>query len=270
MRLLSVKSLQSQLALLKKSKKVSSTKRASPLAPTSVRKGTEMSVESAKRDILRENAQLLRLNKSKQGGLGEILDSAEKNLLRAEAAEVRMRRQAKLQGGDQKTIKDVFRHLSPRDQRLFQLRTREFELALHQAERSIATSENAVRGIADTPLPGVGAAAARASSAARMQSMADVPPAMRLAGPAAGKPAAPSWTTAMSETIGNLVKDGSGAAWGLKPRHEAKAKATAARTTAAGGLPGVLMDNWNMDKGALAARPKGDFAKLPGVKAFGW
>jgi hypothetical protein len=111
MRLLSVKSLQSQLALLKKSKKVSSTKRASPLAPTSVRKGTELSVESAKRDILRENAQLLRLNKSKQGGLGEILDSAEKNLLRAEAAEVRMRRQAKLQGGDQKTIKDVFRHL---------------------------------------------------------------------------------------------------------------------------------------------------------------
>ena len=125
-RLLSVKSMQRQLDLLKKTKRIESKKLSSTvtaLASTPVRsgpKGTALeSVESAKRDILRENAQLLRLDKSKKDGLGAILNSVQKNLLRAEAAEVRMRRQAKLQGGDEKTITEVFQHLRFSSFRLF-------------------------------------------------------------------------------------------------------------------------------------------------------
>eukprot|EP00961_Rhodomonas_salina_P041482 558508-Rhodomonas_salina.2 len=33
---------------------------------------------------------------------------------------------------------------------------------------------------------------------------------------------------------------------------------------------GVVTDNWNMDKGALNIRPKGDDPALPGVKTHGW
>ncbi len=35
-------------------------------------------------------------------------------------------------------------------------------------------------------------------------------------------------------------------------------------------LPGIVTDNWSMNKGALGRSPHGDDPKLPGVKAFGW
>ena len=113
MRLQSVKTLQSQLSALKKAKKSQPPMISLASVPTQTeikRQGPE-SVESSKREILRENAELLRLDHTKQGGLGEVLNSVQRNLLRAEAAEVRLRRQAKLQGGTKKTIMEVFQHL---------------------------------------------------------------------------------------------------------------------------------------------------------------
>jgi len=35
-------------------------------------------------------------------------------------------------------------------------------------------------------------------------------------------------------------------------------------------LPGVVTDNWTLNKGALDTRPRGDDPRLPGVKTHGW
>jgi hypothetical protein len=115
-RLLSVKSLQSQLSALKHSKKANFQKAKAPtislaFLPTETEDVSHLSIDTTKREIARENAELLSLGAEKSGGLGQILNSAQKNLLRAEAAEVRLRRQARLHKGKKQTIMDVFEHL---------------------------------------------------------------------------------------------------------------------------------------------------------------
>lgn len=35
-------------------------------------------------------------------------------------------------------------------------------------------------------------------------------------------------------------------------------------------LPGVVTDNWTLNKGSLGLVPKGDDPMLPGVKTAGW
>ncbi len=110
-RLLSVKTLQSQLSAMKHSKRVKAPTMSLASLPTESDDVEHLSIESAKRDISKENAELLDLGTKNSGGLGQILNSAQKNLLRAEAAEVRLRRQARLHKGKTQTIMDVFEHL---------------------------------------------------------------------------------------------------------------------------------------------------------------
>jgi hypothetical protein len=110
-RLLSVKTLQQQLSVLKHAKKAKAPTISLASLPTETNVVGPVSIETAKRDISRENAELLHLGTKNAGGLGQILNSAQKNLLRAEAAEVRLRRQAKLHKGKKQTIMDVFEHL---------------------------------------------------------------------------------------------------------------------------------------------------------------
>ena len=110
-RLLSVKTLQSQLSALQHSKKAKAPMISLASLPTETKDVRHLSIEKAKREIARENAELLHLGTKNAGGLGQIMNSAQKNLLRAEAAEVRLRRQARLHKGKKQTIMDVFEHL---------------------------------------------------------------------------------------------------------------------------------------------------------------
>jgi hypothetical protein len=71
----------------------------------------QFTLQAEKSAIEAENAALLRLSGDSKGGLGQQLNSVQTNLLRAEAAEVRLRKQAKLQKGKQETILRAFKNL---------------------------------------------------------------------------------------------------------------------------------------------------------------
>ena len=104
-RLKSVRSLQAQLASLKKLTKLEqTTSRANS-------EGKSSSVGDEEKRISVDNAQLLRLSNDKEGGLSGQLNDVQKYLLRAEVDEVQLRRQARLQAGQKKTIMSAFKSL---------------------------------------------------------------------------------------------------------------------------------------------------------------
>ena len=188
------------------------------------------------------NKKLLRLSTHEgKGELGSVLNSAMGEVLRAEEAEVQLRRLAALQ--KESSINTAVDHLGSSDQQLFKLRATEFELALKQADKEMA------------------------QAAKTMAPMADMDEVQRRGRAAAPAPdgVKPSWTSQMSNMISSVVSDGHGAAWGYGK------KAAMAKTLAKHNLPGVVEDNWSLNRGALAIKPKstGD-RELPGVKTHGW
>ena len=181
--------------------KIQAARAAKPLVKKGVLAAKKrVSIALAKKIIEGENEGLLHLNKNDRKGLGGVLDSVQRSMLRAEAAEVQMRRQADLHKGVKETITDAYHKMSPAEQRLFRLRAREFELALHEAERAILTSENVMDPIANARISRPAAQPKRPNPAAapakkaRMQSMAEESPVQRMKQHAQ---TSPSWTSAM-------------------------------------------------------------------------
>eukprot|EP00287_Rhodomonas_sp_CCMP768_P011944 CAMPEP_0196721338 /NCGR_PEP_ID=MMETSP1091-20130531/3931_1 /TAXON_ID=302021 /ORGANISM="Rhodomonas sp., Strain CCMP768" /LENGTH=277 /DNA_ID=CAMNT_0042062787 /DNA_START=13 /DNA_END=846 /DNA_ORIENTATION=- len=196
------------------------------------------SLWAKQQEIENVNKRLLQLSPlSQPSELGSVLDEAVKQVVRAEAAEVKLRRQANLEHGE--NVQQVYQQLSSSDKELFALRAKEFELALHEADKSIMLAEQVMK-----PLVHESSEHGRAAK-----------------GPAVPKP---SWSSDLSHFLSSVVSDGHGRAWGVsKAQSHARLQQKAA-------LPGVVTDNWSLNKGALDIHPKGDDAKLPGVKTHGW
>lgn len=196
------------------------------------------SLWAKQQDIEKINKRLLQLSPlSQPSELGSVLDEAVKQVVRAEAAEVKLRRQAKLEHGA--NVQAVFKELSPADKELFALRAKEFELALHEADKSIMLAEQVMKPMVEQ------AGAVHATKGSK-------------------KAVKPNWSSDIGNFLSSVVSDGHGHAWGMKKA------ASSARLQKKALLPGVVTDNWNMDKGALNIRPKGDDPALPGVKTHGW
>eukprot|EP00286_Rhodomonas_abbreviata_P004819 CAMPEP_0181315870 /NCGR_PEP_ID=MMETSP1101-20121128/15599_1 /TAXON_ID=46948 /ORGANISM="Rhodomonas abbreviata, Strain Caron Lab Isolate" /LENGTH=282 /DNA_ID=CAMNT_0023423093 /DNA_START=7 /DNA_END=855 /DNA_ORIENTATION=- len=199
------------------------------------------SLHDKQQKIEEENKRLLELRSSSSPSeLGSVLDEAVKQVVRAEAAEVKLRRQASLSHGE--NVQKVFEQLSPSDKQLFQLRAKEFELALHEADKSIALAEEVMHPLV------------KESGEAVSKKPADK--------------ASPNWTSDLSNFLSTVVSDGHGKAWGYGNKD--KAAPGGAKKAVVQKLPGVITDNWNMNKGALGLKPKGDDPSLPGVKTHGW
>jgi len=204
--------------------------------------------------IQRRNEALLQVSKGKSAGLGGVLDAAMKQMLRAEAAEVKLRRQAELSKGA--SVKTVYKSLSPSDQELFKLRAREYELALKEADKDLVVASNVMAPLSADVAPHRRTVIATKAPQAHQQTLVQ-------------RPQKPSWTSAMSSLISNEFTDGHGAAWGIgnkavREREHARAEFRSHK------LPGVEMNNWELTKGRLAMKPKGDDPNLPGVKTHGW
>jgi len=223
------------------------------------------SLWAKQQEIENVNKRLLQLSPlSQPSELGSVLDEAVKQVVRAEAAEVKLRRQANLEHGE--NVQQVYQQLSSSDKELFALRAKEFELALHEADKSIVLAIS--HAPSNLPFPTL---RRRESHAGPWQMLAEqvMKPLVHESsehGRAAKGPAAPkpSWSSDLSHFLSSVVSDGHGRAWGVsKAQSHARLQQKAA-------LPGVVTDNWSLNKGALNIHPKGDDAKLPGVKTHGW
>lgn len=141
---------------------------------------------------------------------------------------------------------------SPSDKELFKLRAREYELALKEADKNLIVASNVMAPLSPAVAPR-GAALQVQPAAARTQALVQQP----------------SWTSAMSNLISGEFSDGHGGAWGVgnkAPKERAHSRAEFRKHK----LPGVEMNNWELTKGRLAMKPKGDDPALPGVKTHGW
>jgi hypothetical protein len=202
--------------------------------------------------IERKNEALLQMSKGQRSeGLGGVLDAAVKQVLRAEAAEVKLRRQAELSKGA--SVSSVYKSLSPSDKELFKLRAREYELALKEADKDLIVASNVMAPLTPAVAPHTAEPAMKAP-VDRQQKLAQQKP---------------SWTSAMSNLISSEFTDGHGAAWGVGKK-AVREQAHARSEFRKGKLPGVEMNNWELTKGRLAMRPKGDDPLLPGVRTHGW
>ena len=140
---------------------------------------------------------------------------------------------------------------STSDKELFKLRAREFELALKEADKDLIVASNVMAPLTPAVAP---------HSAALVKE--EVSPNQVLA-------QKPSWTSDMSQMISNEFTDGHGATWGVGKKaikEHAHARAEFRKKK----LPGVEMNNWELTKGRLAMKPKGDDPSLPGVRTHGW
>jgi len=208
------------------------------------------SLHEQESSIQNRNEALLQMGKGHSEALGGVLDAAVKQVLRAEAAEVKLRRQAALSKGA--SVGSVYQGLSPSDQELFKLRAREYELALKEADKDLIVASNVMAPLTPAVAPH-DAAPLMEAAAPKQQALAQKP----------------SWTSDMSQMISNEFTDGHGAAWGVGKKaikEHAHARAEFRKKK----LPGVEMNNWELTKGRLAMKPKGDDPSLPGVKANGW
>ena len=144
---------------------------------------------------------------------------------------------------------------SPAEKELFKLRAREYELALKEADKDLVIASQAMAPLSSTVAPRQPAAAApkQPVAAVRREERARKP----------------SWTSAMSSLIAGEFTDGHGAAWGVGKKART-AQAHARAEFRKNKLPGVEMNNWELTKGRLAMKPKGDDPQLPGVKTHGW
>jgi hypothetical protein len=145
---------------------------------------------------------------------------------------------------------------SPSDQELFKLRAREYELALKEADKDLVVASNVMAPLSADVAPHRRTVIATKAPQAHQQTLVQ-------------RPQKPSWTSAMSSLISNEFTDGHGAAWGIgnkavREREHARAEFRSHK------LPGVEMNNWELTKGRLAMKPKGDDPNLPGVKTHGW
>jgi hypothetical protein len=201
--------------------------------------------------IERKNEALLQMSKGQRSkGLGGVLDAAVKQVLRAEAAEVKLRRQAELSKGA--SVDSVYKSLSPSDRELFKLRAREYELALKEADKDLITASNVMAPL--TPAVAPHDAQPEMKAPTHVQKLVQQKP---------------SWTSAMSNLISSEFTDGHGAAWGVGKK-AVREQVHARSEFRKGKLPGVEMNNWELTKGRLAMKPKGDDPLLPGVRTHGW
>ena len=202
--------------------------------------------------IERKNEALLQMSQGQRSeGLGGVLDAAVKQVLRAEAAEVKLRRQAELSKGA--SVGSVYKSLGPADKELFKLRAREYELALKEVDKDLIVASNVMAPLTPAVAPHKAEPALEAP-VARQQKLAQQKP---------------SWTSAMSNLLSSEFTDGHGAAWGVGKK-AVREQAHARSEFRKGKLPGVEMNNWELTKGRLAMRPKGDDPRLPGVRTHGW
>jgi len=141
---------------------------------------------------------------------------------------------------------------SPSDKELFKLRAREYELALKEADKDLIVASNVMAPLSPAVAPR-GAALQVQPAAARTQALVQQP----------------SWTSAMSNLISGEFSDGHGGAWGVGTK-ATKERAHSRAEFRKRKLPGVEMNNWELTKGRLAMKPKGDDPALPGVKTHGW
>lgn len=98
----------------------------------------------------RINKRLLRLStheEDNKGELGGVLNAAMDQMLRAEEAEVQLRRLAALR--KEASIGSAVNHLGHSDKQLFKLRATEFELALKQADKEMAEAAKTMAPLAD-------------------------------------------------------------------------------------------------------------------------
>lgn len=102
-----------------------------PARRRAMRARAHQSLRGQDEAMKRINKRLLRLSTHEgKGELGSVLNSAMGEVLRAEEAEVQLRRLAALQ--KESSINSAVNHLGSSDQQLFKLRATEFELALKQ------------------------------------------------------------------------------------------------------------------------------------------
>lgn len=141
---------------------------------------------------------------------------------------------------------------SPSDKELFKLRAREYELALKEADKDLVVASNVMAPLTPAVAPR-GAALQVKPAAARTHSLAQ----------------RPSWTSAMSNLISGEFTDGHGGTWGVGTK-ATKERAHSRAEFRKHKLPGVEMNNWELTKGRLAMKPRGDDAALPGVLTHGW
>ena len=141
---------------------------------------------------------------------------------------------------------------SPSDQELFKLRAREYELALKEADKDLVVASNVMAPLTPAVAPHHAAPQVEKAAAPR-QALAQKP----------------SWTSAMSNLISGEFTDGHGGAWGVGAK-ATKERAHSRAEFRKRKLPGVEMNNWELTKGRLAMKPKGDDPMLPGVKTHGW
>ena len=134
------------------------------------------------------------------------------------------------------------------------MRAKEFELALKEADKDLIVASNAMAPLTPAVVPEAAETKdARTQDLAQMQDLAQKP----------------SWTSAMSQMIANEFTDGHGATWGLGKKAAVK-RAHMRAEFRKSKLPGVEMNNWELTKGRLAVKPKGDDPLLPGVRTHGW
>jgi len=173
----SARSRMMQLAMVEKSK---------------AKKAEKEGLFQQEKEIQKANAKLLQLTaNSDSEGLANVMDEAVKQVVRAEAAEIKLRRQASMTHSQ--NVEDVYSKLSPAEQKLFGLRAKEFELALHEADKSIALAQAVMKPMLKEGEEDVISKVVSKQSAGQ---------------------AKPSWTTNLSKFFSSVVGDGHGRAWG--------------------------------------------------------